>query len=146
MVTAELMTITEHDLLDRVIEERKEDRQGNVLSQIAYTYDSSGNKKSLTRFIDGKEATEHFEYDSFNRLIKKQDLLGNTTTTTYDDENHQQTSIDPLGLETIESFNTHDLTQTVEKRSSQNETLLCEENSYDGNDNLIAKETTLPNQ
>ncbi len=140
-----LFVITEYDLLDRIIEERKEDLHGNTLSTLLYTYDNAGNKKTTTRYVDGKEATQLLEYDSFNRLIKKQDPLGNITTILYDDEHHRQVTIDPLGLQTIESFNSHYLTASLEKRSSQNELLFSENIDYDANDNLIAKETTLFN-
>ncbi len=139
----QLLSVTEHDLLDRIVEERKEDLQGHVLSKIVYAYDNAGNKKTVTRFINGKDASEQFEYDSLNRLIKKEDPLGNITRTTFDDELHLQTTIDPLGLQTIEHFNSHYLAATIEKRSCQNEILIRDENAYDNNDNLIAKTTTL---
>ena len=143
VVRGELVTITEYDLLDQILEERREDLQGNVLSKVVYTYDSSGNRKTTTRFIDGKEATEWFEYDSFNRLVKKQDAPGNVTTIIHDDREHSKTTIDPLGLQTLEVFNSHDLVVMLEKRSVHGDVLIHEDYAYDANENLIGKQTHL---
>ncbi len=139
----ELLSVTEYDLLDRIVEERKEDLQGRLLSKILYTYDEAGNKDSVTRFIDGKKATERFKYDPFNRLIEQEDAFGNSTLTVYNDELHSRLTTDPLGLQTVEWFNSHYLIASIEKHSSCAALLICDKYLYDGNDNITAKETTL---
>ncbi len=137
--TGELLTITEHDLLDRMIEERKEDLSGHLLSYIYYTYDPAGNQSAITRYIQGQPARETFCYDPFNRLVEKTDPLGNRTSIHYDDNLHQKTTIDPLGLHTIETYDSHYNLSTLEKRSTK--LLLQEHFTYDANDNLIFKES-----
>ena len=139
----DLRSILEYDLLDRIIEECKEDTTGKILSQILYTYDDAGNRNTITRFIAGQKATEHFEYDPFNRLIGKVDPLSHETLIHYDDSLHQQTTIDPLERIIRETFNSHYCTALLEKLSPQNQPLFKETYSYDPNDNLILKATTL---
>ncbi len=140
-----LLSITEYDFLDNILEERKEDAYGNILSRVTYTYDEAGNRKSTTRFVHGKESTEILKYDSFNRLIENKDPLGNSTSFIHNDQLHQLTTIDPLGLQFIERFNSHYLRSTFEKRNSRNERLYREESFYDANDNLFRKESALFN-
>lgn len=139
----ELLLITEHDLLDRVVEERKEDLKHNILHRTLYAFDEAGNRRSVTRFVHGKESTELFDYDAFNRLTSKKNPLGHRTTFIFDDAQHQQNTIDPLGLQTIEFFNSHYLLSALEKRNAKNDLLYREENLYDANENLTQKETAL---
>ncbi len=143
--TGNLTTITEYDLLDRPVEKKSVDEKGDLFGHELYTYDAAGNQETITRFIDGKSGVERNTYDSLKRLIKEEDALGHATTTLYDDKLHQQTTIDPLGLQTIFSFNAHNLAARVEKISCSKDPLLREENFYDANKNLICKETTLFN-
>ncbi|MFS8562831.1 MAG: hypothetical protein LVR00_00220 [Rhabdochlamydiaceae bacterium] len=135
--------IISYDFLDRVIEERHEDTDQNVYKQISYAYDEAGNKSSVVSYIDGKEAYEHFKYDSFNRLIEYKDALGYTTTTRYDEE-HQNTQkqtvlrtivVDPLGLEAITIYDAYGQISSVEKRKA-GKILDSEEFFYDENGNL----------
>ena len=109
----DLITLTEYDLLDRAIEERQEDSQGNLLFKVTYTYDAAGNRSSVTRYEAGKQRTDLFTYDAFDRLIVHQDPLGYQTQITYDMSHLntlsqrvlQKTTTDPLGQKLIE---THD--------------------------------------
>ncbi len=139
-----LLKITEYDLLDRIIEERQTDLDGTVLTEIKYEYDSAGNKASITRNVDGKEAQELFTYDSFNRLTRRQDPLGHVTTTTYNDNYknaHGQTvtqkiEIDPLGLATITTYDIAGHVTAIEKRK-ETDSLSIEESFYDASGNLV---------
>jgi RHS repeat-associated protein len=138
----ELLSLTLYDLLDRPLERRQQDAQGNLLSQILYAYDDAGNLKTTTRFIAGQESTERYIYDPFHRRVKTEDPLGHTTTILYDDALNTRTTIDPLGLHTCEAFNAHGLVASLEKRRGS--VLIREDNLYDANANLILKQTTLP--
>lgn len=139
-----LLLLKHYDLLNRVTEEKKTDSDSTLLFYTSYTYDLAGNISSITRSIDGKEATEHLTYDLFNRFTCKKDPLGNISQTLYDDVSHSETTIDPLGLKEIKTFNSHNLIATLEKRSSQDTFLIREEYTYDANDNLIHKQIHLP--
>ena len=80
------------------------------------------------------ETKEEFVYDSQHRLIRKVDPLGFLERTLYNDaylnsygqKVLQQIHIDPLGLETIETFNPRGQSSCIEKKKNGN-TLLIEE-------------------
>ncbi|MDE3045800.1 MAG: RHS repeat-associated core domain-containing protein, partial [Verrucomicrobiota bacterium] len=118
----DLCSITEYDLLDRVIEERQASLSGEVLRKVRYEYDSASNRIAIYRNVEGLEACENLLYDSNGRLIQKTDPIGNIETTTYNDafiDEHelkvlQKTHADALGLKTIETFNTHRQSAKVE--------------------------------
>ncbi|MFA5250757.1 MAG: hypothetical protein WC371_05065, partial [Parachlamydiales bacterium] len=137
-----LTIIYERDLLDRVTEERKEDPEGRVLFKEAYQYGSDGNRTAATRFVQGKEQTERFFYDGFDRLIQKTDALGNSTKIEYDENFKNQlnqnvlrkTTIDPVGLITFETFDAFNRLASLEKFKEKR--LLLHEKYYDGNGNL----------
>ena len=129
------ITYKTYDLLDRVIEERKETLSGQVLKKELYAYDEPGNQISITRFIENEPAEERFDYDSFRRLIKKTNPLGNAETISYSnvlDENGQNVSqkvhTDALGLQTIETFDPNGNLQLVEKWKEK--TLLLSKKFY----------------
>ena len=123
----DLVTTYEYDLLDRVVKETEHD-----LVTIT-TYDADGNKSSLTK----GGATEFFYYDSYNRLIRSVDALGFETHIIYDDANHQKTTIDPLRLKTVDTFNSQFKLIKREKGSR------IESYDYDGAGNLTSRDNTL---
>ncbi|NGX49086.1 MAG: tRNA nuclease WapA [Candidatus Anoxychlamydiales bacterium] len=135
------------DYLDRVIEERKEDNSHNIFYKIGYRYDPQNNKISIIRNINNQIAVEKFEYDVFNRLIKHEDAGGIIDTTQYiEDNSHlQKKHIDPVGLQTIETFDSLGRISTQEKFIET--TLLSkEEFTYDLSDNLMLQKSTVINQ
>lgn len=142
--TEDLLTFTEYDFLDRVIEERKEDTSGNLLSYVAYGYDAAGNKEYITHIVMGEKVQELFSYDSFNRLIKQTDPLKNETNTTYD-ENHrlQKITTDPLGLQTIETYDALNRLISIETKNAQGQTRSLEQKEYDPNGNVICQTSTV---
>lgn len=123
------LATTEYDLLDRVVEERR----GDVSSR--YAYDARGNKSIIAK----GESRETFAYDLFNRLTQKVDGCGNTTRISYDDRAHQKTTVDSLGLKTVETFNCHYALAALDKYAPDGVLLFHEEYTYDGNDNLIQR-------
>jgi RHS repeat-associated protein len=142
----DLVTSLTHDVLDRVIEVKKESVSGVLLSQTFYTYDNAGNIHTIKKDVDGQESQDIFNYDAFGRLIEKIEPLGFSTLTTYDDTEHRKTTTNPMGLCTEESFNTHYLLSTLAKIAPSKSILFMEENLYDLNHNLISKTTTLPDR
>lgn len=107
-----LINVFQRDYLDRIIEERKEDLQGNILIKIQYQYDSLGNRTAITTAVQGKNSQETFIYDCFNRLVVHQDPCGGKTIVAYDEEhlNEQGQKVlrkitrDSLGTSTIEIY------------------------------------------
>ena len=138
-----LITQYQRDLLDRITEESKTDRSGNLLYQIAYTYDADGNQKSITRFIDNERAVEQFAYDSLGRIVKQIDPHLNTTQILYDEQHRnalgqrvlQKTTIDPCQVVTRE---TEDALHRLVKKEilSQDILLSCQEKIWDPAGNL----------
>jgi RHS repeat-associated protein len=133
-----LWTITERDLLGRIIEERKEDAHGVLLSQTRYTYDSAGNKSAVIQQVQGQEACEQFQYDPFGRPLLHTNALGHKTHTRYDDHFWhegryvlQKTTIDPLGLATIDTHDVFGRVIATSKKNAFGEELSLEEFQYD---------------
>jgi RHS repeat-associated protein len=126
----DLCTLFEYDLLDRVIEERQESSTGELLRKERYEYDSAGNKSAIIRFVAGQEAREENLYDSLNRLIWRKNALGAIETNVYDDGcKPRKTHTDPMGLQTIETYDAHNRVIVIEKRKGR--TLSLTEKFYD---------------
>jgi RHS repeat-associated protein len=128
----DLLTITEYDSLDRVTEERNESSSGEVLRKVQYGYDDTGNRKTVTRFVAGGEATEINLYDPLNRLIEKTNAQGFVETISYKDVTNaygqkvlQKTHTDAMGLQTIETYDAHNRVARIEKRK-ENTLSICE--------------------
>jgi len=138
----DLVTVTEYDLLDRVIEERNESIEKKVLRKVKYEYDESGNRKIVTRFINGKEEKEEFKYDSVNRLIEKKDALGFVETYEYDPKINKKTYTDPMSLQTIETYNAQNQIASIEKKKG-GKTLRLERKYYDKNGKLALQIDTI---
>ena len=144
-----LILIEVKDNADRIIEERKEDINGNVLAKILYEYDLCDNKIKETRFIDGKKGSTFFEYDDFRRLIKIVDAQNNIFTVEYNDHylNSQgkkvlkKVSIDPLGIKTIEIFDVLGNVVSIEKKNKEGKKLSSEILFHDSKNNLIRQDS-----
>ncbi|MDN3507014.1 MAG: hypothetical protein P0S96_07285 [Simkaniaceae bacterium] len=139
-----LVTHYERDLEDRVTSETKTDLSGHILYKIAFSYDSDGNRESITRYINGKEAQESFAYDPFTRKTYYRDALGYETVTSYDESFVNNLGQKVLQIKTVDSegvmtVKTQDaLNQKVreEKLGSNNQTVSCSEMIYDPHGNL----------
>ncbi|MBF8262370.1 MAG: hypothetical protein HW387_35 [Parachlamydiales bacterium] len=137
--TGDLCSITEYDLLDRVIEERKESVSGELLRCIRYEYDAAGNRSAVIQNINGQEARESFQYDSMSRLIQKTDPQGAIETTAYQDHFIdscgqrvlQTIHTDPMSLQTLSTYDAHNHLAAIEKRKER--TLSKEEKFFDLN-------------
>ncbi|HSX37494.1 MAG TPA: RHS repeat-associated core domain-containing protein [Chlamydiales bacterium] len=115
----DLITVTEYDLLDRVIEERNESISGKVLRIVKYEYDSAGNRKAIIRSINGKNEREEFKYDSVNRVRERKDALSFVETYTYNTKVNEKTYTDAMGVQTIETYNAQNRISSVEKRKGE---------------------------
>ncbi len=104
--------VVDRDLLGRTIEERVENSAGDVLRKTCTSYNAAGDVERVCLWIDDKESQEYFFYDGFHRLIQHLDPLGNKTQYSYDENALddsgrrvlQKTTIDPVGVQTIETF------------------------------------------
>ncbi len=103
-----------YDFLDRIIEERLEDSQGNLQSKIEYTYNLAGDKECEIRYLaEGIASTSTIQYDSYHRPIKLIDAEGHATHISYREDYpnglgqnvlYKETT-DPLGRITVEIYN-----------------------------------------
>jgi RHS repeat-associated protein len=125
--TGDLCQITEYDLLDRILEERTESSSGELFRKVSYEYDSAGNRAAIIRWVADGEARESLLYDSLNRLIRKTDPMGAVVSIRYD-EDFQKTHTDPMGLETIVTYDAQNHPARLEKRKGK--TLSLEEKFY----------------
>ncbi len=133
------------DLEAQVLEEHKTDTSGRTLYKINYSYDSDGNRETITKYINGKEAVEVFTYDSFCRLIEEKDAMGNATRTLYD-ENHtnalgqkvlQRAITDPRHVTTLETKDALSRTAKKEILGPQKAIISCQDMTYDPQGNLL---------
>jgi len=137
--------IYKKDNLGRIIEERMEDEDEKIYFLKSYGYDSFGNKNSITNNIEGKNYTEEFLYDSFNRLIQKKDALKNISKIIYQENfknNFDQNvikkiEIDPSGLKNIFILDALQREEKIEIRASNDKLLKETTFFYDEADNLI---------
>lgn len=133
------------DLEGQLLEEYKTDSFGRTLYRINYSYDSDGNRETITKYINGKEAIDTFTYDSFRRLVEEKDAMGYITKTLYD-ESHtnalgqkvlQTVTIDPRHITTIVTKDALSRTVKRETLNPQRTTLSCQEMIQDPQGNLL---------
>lgn len=133
------------DLKGQVLEEHKTDTSGRSLYKISYSYDSDGNRETITKYINGKEAVDTFTYDSFGRLVEEKDAMGYITKTLYDESYIntfgqkvlQTVTIDPRHITTIITKDALLRTVKQEVINSQKATLSCQEMVHDPQGNLL---------
>ncbi|MBI2743616.1 MAG: RHS repeat-associated core domain-containing protein [Chlamydiales bacterium] len=149
--TSPLITVKEHDLLDRVIEERAEDGEGNTLTRVLYSYDASCNRSSVTKFINGQESTERFVFDSFKRPVAQTDALGFLVETLYDENERnaqgqrvlKKRVIDARGVSTTTLHDALGRVTQTEGRGASDELLSLEKFFYDLGGKCCKQESTL---
>ncbi len=102
------------DVLNRVIEERTENLQGDVLACIQYTYDVDGNKIRIEQNSEAGMIVASYKYDTHGIPLESIDPEGNITHTRLDlnyfnsnGEHVIKTEMtDPLGIKTVIIKNT----------------------------------------
>lgn len=141
------VTITEYDLLDRVVEERVEDAAEAISSRILIQYDHAGNRAGTVTFTQAGAATTQIFYDPLRKPRKVIDAEGNESLTHYD-YGHinrlgqrvlQVTAVDAVGNRTVKTHDT--LGRPVE--IVQSDRMLREQAraqyDYDGRGKLIKR-------
>lgn len=71
-----------YDSLDRVIEKKYTDKNGNTSTRASYSYDAAGNLGYRKDLVNG--ISYRYDYDSANRLSKLNDSKGNIMDYVYD--------------------------------------------------------------
>ncbi|MBJ7449413.1 MAG: RHS repeat-associated core domain-containing protein [Parachlamydiales bacterium] len=140
------LQITVYNAINQVLEERTEDSQGTIHNKTTYQYDISGNCIQTTTLLDAdRTAITYKEYNARNEIIKTTDTIGNVSLKNieyvFDGLGISKivTETDPLGLQTISTYNAYDKAISVEIRSL-NLTLKKQRLSYDTSLNLSAVE------
>lgn len=141
------------DLLDRVIEERREDADGNVLTRVTYVYDRDGNRKQVTTYSDLGKSITKTRYDNRHQPVDVIDALGNTTHIEYryDYQNeHGQTvpysvSVDPMGTITENVKDAQGRLVKLIQRNALNQIVHLKELFYDQNGNKVRQVDTPTN-
>ncbi len=134
-----------YDLLDRVIQELELDGKGNLFAFTHYSYDEFSNNALVKKEVQIGNALHFFEYDSFRRLVREINPIGDETTIKYNDhfkdKNGQtvirKTTVDPKGRRTVETLNAQGSISTFEKLNQEGKLLLRENYYYDLNGKKI---------
>lgn len=138
-----LLTISEYNFLNQLIQQTHKTPSGEVLQTISFTHDDRGNCISTQK----EKFREYTIYDTFNRPICYENGEGDRTLISYD-ENYQndhgqkvlrRITTDPLGYRSIDIYDTmmRPVSKTIQ--DPQNHTLSCEEYSYDLCGNCITQ-------
>lgn len=114
----------EYDLLDRLIEEWIEDDKGNILKKASYAYDLLGNRTRVTEETQAGTSTHITLYNSDKKPVKTIDPEGNETHIDYsyafrnslDQLVLQSTTTDPLGRQTIVTYDALERPVKIRKR------------------------------
>ncbi len=122
------------DLLGRVTEERIED-----LTRVSYKYDAAGNKSEIIRYTENGPAIELTLYDPYKRPIERVDGLGQITRFIYDDKESKKTTIDPAGIQRIETFDPLGRPIALEILNTFHELIHKETYLYDADGNKISQ-------
>ena len=128
-------TVVFYDLLNRPIEQRTEDAQGNIFSKETYRYDVQGNKISICRYLSDEDYYfQHRQYDPRGNLILQTDALGHSTYYSYNyGETLQVVKTDALGQLTIQTFDQFQRLCHIEKRNPYGSVIAETEIFYDVN-------------
>lgn len=146
------LEVKEYDLLDRVIEERIEDTQNHTLVKKKYVYNEAGQLAQIIGYPQNKESVLiRYGYDGFGRLSQATNAAGHTTTLLYDDtyinewgqKTLKRTTIDPLGNQTEEIFDTNDNLIKITKKDRFGQLLAETASSYDYSGNKILEKTAV---
>lgn len=138
------------DLLDRVIEERREDAEGNLLTRVTYGYDVDGNRTTVSNYSDLGESTATTIYDARHQPVEITDALGNTTHFQYNYDYSNEfgqtvpysTSADAMGNITENIKDAHGRLASLIQRNSLGELIHRKDFFYDKNGNKCRQEDT----
>ena len=97
--------VQDYDIMDRIVEERTEDAQGNTITRVSYTYNEKGERIQTISYHQSTSAITAIQYNAYGDIERVTDPEGNITCCKfyYDHFNaHGQCvfakeTIDPLG-------------------------------------------------
>lgn len=142
-----------YDLLNRVINKKEIDGNGQVHSEVQTAYDPDGNVITSTTWTQAGVATTTNTYDPRGNLSSVTDPLGNTTyyhhryDYFFDGYNLPcLVVIDPAGVKTTTISDAHGAVILVQVHSPFGQLLSDAEMFYDLQGNLVRKEQHLPNE
>ena len=130
--------VQNYDHLDRVVEKRTEDVEGNLYRKVGYSYDGNGNCVSERVFLDADQISEtKTEYNARSLPIALTDACGNRTTFSYAYSDHlEKETFDALGRKTKEIYDPLKRLECTVRYDCKG-TLLSESSlRYDGRGNL----------
>lgn len=136
-----IIHIKAYDALDRVVEERTEDNQGNIFSKTLIGYDLDGNKtRTITEGQAGLQITQT-RYNANKQPIETIDPLGQKVIIQY--EPLKRTTIDQAGIQTITYYDPmgHEIRQ--ELKNPYGDTFQKHENKYDAEGRKSARIETV---
>lgn len=142
--TPVMVKTEEHDLLNRLIEEKIQDGLGHVITSTAYTYDAGGNICQTIRETQAGTAITRVTYDSHRVPVLAIDADGNKTVTTcrYDYRNELGQGLpykeitDPLGNVTIHICDALGRPITETKKNAFGKIIQQQKKAYDLRGNL----------
>lgn len=131
--------VLSYDLLDRVIEETLTDQSGKIFKKTSYVYDASDNQTQVIQSTQNGLAITTTEYTPFKQPLKITDPQGNVTHFHYKHNYRnplkqkvlQKTLIDPLGRQTLITYDTHGRISVEEKMDPLGNLIAKQQNYYD---------------
>ena len=134
------LEVREHDLLDRIIEERLEDKSGKVLFKTRCTYDPEGRLQEMISYPQNQEnVLVKYQYDHHGRPCAIADAYGAVTTISYQD--NQQITTDAKGTKTEEMLDPLGRVAKTIKRDRSGKLLFESTSSFDHLGNLTLEKT-----
>lgn len=140
-----------YDLLNRVIEQRIEDPNGNILKKESFGYDNMGNRNIATLYNQNGENTTTTQYNTRGQVISITDALGNKTQTQYSYHYINQSgqrvpyseTTDPMGLVTVNIFDALGRMVNESKKNSLGALIEKHDCYYDAQGNLCRRTDTI---
>ncbi|MBI3237200.1 MAG: RHS repeat protein, partial [Chlamydiales bacterium] len=134
------------DVGGKILEKWEEDLFGHQKNYTRFEYDFQGRKKKAICKTSLGESVDLFSYDREGRLCKHIDPLGSVTEyietkilNDLDQYARQTIEIDPLGNQTIETYDALNHLICTEKRDKNQNILFCEKLLYDRSCNLAKR-------
>ncbi len=145
---SDLLEYEHKDLIGRVIEENKQDINGNIFFKKSYIYEGLNVLKTIS-YINGQESIETKYFDDFKRIKKIIDPIGYETKYQYDDFfdfngylTKKTTIVNPIDQKEINIQNSLNKSVQEMKLNAEEQNVYAENRFYDENLNLIKKEIT----
>ncbi|MBX7067451.1 MAG: hypothetical protein K1X28_09485 [Parachlamydiales bacterium] len=149
------LEIKEHDLLDRIIEERIEDAQGKILLKTCRIYNEAGSLQKIISYPQNQESVlAQYDYDEFGRVCEIKDAFGTVTKVEYEDQYVNEwgqkvlkrTQTDPYGTEDETFFDPAGRIAKILKKDSRGKLLAESAFFFDLNGHLNFERSAVTSQ